>query len=64
MSGTFDKVIVLMPAYNAERTLEKTFRDIPEGCVDEVLLTDDCSSDRTVEIARSLGRARSSITPR
>ena len=41
MSRTFDKVIVVMPAYNAERTLEKTFRDIPEGCVDEVLLTDD-----------------------
>ena len=55
MSRTFEKVIVVMPAYNAERTLEKTFRDIPEGCVDEVLLTDDCSSDRTVEIARSLG---------
>ena len=49
------KVIVIMPAYNAELTLEKTFRDIPEGSVDEVILTDDASSDRTVEIAKSLG---------
>lgn len=49
------KVIVVMPAYNAELTLEKTFRDIPKGIVDEVILTDDCSSDRTVEIAKNLG---------
>lgn len=49
------KVIVVMPAYNAELTLEKTFRDIPEGGVDEIILTDDCSSDRTVEIAKNLG---------
>ncbi|MBN3032901.1 MAG: glycosyltransferase family 2 protein [Candidatus Saganbacteria bacterium] len=49
------KVIVIMPAYNAERTLEKTFRDIPKDAVSEVLLGDDCSSDRTVEIARRLG---------
>ena len=55
MPYKFNKVIVVMPAYNAELTLEKTFRDIPEGCVDEVLLTDDSSTDRTVEIARSLG---------
>jgi glycosyltransferase involved in cell wall biosynthesis len=51
----FQKVIAVMPAYNAELTLEKTFRDIPEGSVDEVIVTDDCSSDRTVEIAKSLG---------
>ncbi|MFQ5883072.1 MAG: glycosyltransferase family 2 protein [Candidatus Methylomirabilales bacterium] len=44
-----------MPAYNAELTLEKTFRDIPGGSVHEVILTDDCSSDRTVELARKLG---------
>ncbi|NIO49980.1 MAG: glycosyltransferase [Candidatus Aminicenantes bacterium] len=43
-----------MPAYNAELTLEKTFRDFPKGSVDEVIVTDDCSSDRTVEIAKSL----------
>ena len=51
----FQKVIAVMPAYNAELTLEKTFRDIPEGSVDEVIVTDDCSSDRTAEIAKSLG---------
>jgi len=51
----FQKVIAVMPAYNAELTLEKTFRDIPKGSVDEVIVTDDCSSDRTVEIAKSLG---------
>ncbi len=51
----FQKVIVVMPAYNAELTLEKTFCDIPPGCVDEVILTDDASSDRTVEIAQKLG---------
>ena len=44
-----------MPAYNAERTLEKTFRDIPEGCYDEVILVDDASRDRTVEVAEALG---------
>jgi len=49
------KVIVVMPAYNVESTLEKTFRDIPPGSVDEVILTDDESKDRTVEIAKSLG---------
>jgi glycosyltransferase involved in cell wall biosynthesis len=52
---TFNKVIAVMPAYNAEATLEKTFRDIPADCVDEVILTDDCSTDRTVEIAKRLG---------
>jgi len=49
------KVIVVMPAYNAELTLERTVADIPHGSVDEVILVDDCSKDRTVEIARSLG---------
>jgi len=50
-----DKVVVVMPAYNAEQTLERTFRDIPMDCVDEVVLVDDVSTDRTVEIAESLG---------
>jgi len=51
----FKKVIVVMPAFNAAATLEKTFEDIPKGSVDEVILTDDCSSDTTVEIAKKLG---------
>lgn len=44
-----------MPAYNAEKTLEKTFRDIPKDRVDEIILGDDCSRDGTIQIARSLG---------
>lgn len=49
------KIVVVLPAYNAEKTLEKTFRDIPANLVDEVILTDDFSTDRTVEIARKIG---------
>ena len=44
-----------MPAYNAERTLEKTYHEIPKGIVDEVILCDDYSHDRTVEVAEKLG---------
>lgn len=50
-----DRVIVVMPAYNAESTLERTLKDIPDGSVDEIILVDDASSDDTVELARSLG---------
>lgn len=53
--GRRPKVIVVMPAYNAELTLERTVRDVPRGSVDEILLVDDRSKDRTVEVARSLG---------
>lgn len=49
------KIIVFMPAYNAEKTLEKTYRDIPKDSVDEIILGDDASTDRTIEIAKSLG---------
>ncbi|MFA4967311.1 MAG: glycosyltransferase family 2 protein [Candidatus Margulisiibacteriota bacterium] len=49
------KVIVVMPAYNAEKTLEMTYRDIPKGMASEIILGDDCSSDNTVEIAKRLG---------
>ena len=44
-----------MPAYNAEKTLERTYRDLPLEWVDDIVLVDDASRDRTVEIARSLG---------
>ena len=44
-----------MPAYNAEKTLRKTYKDIPKGVVDNILLVDDGSHDKTVEIARRLG---------
>lgn len=49
------KVIAVMPAYNAEKTLERTYRDIPKDCVDEIILGDDGSTDKTVEIAKKLG---------
>ena len=48
------KIIVVMPAYNAEKTLEKTYKDIPSNVTDEVLVVDDSSSDKTVEIAKKL----------
>jgi glycosyltransferase involved in cell wall biosynthesis len=49
------KVIAVMPAYNAERTLAATLADIPVGAVDEVILVDDGSKDRTVQVAREMG---------
>ena len=49
------KVIVVMPAYNAEKTLERTIKDIPAGSVAEVILVDDCSKDGTVALANKLG---------
>jgi glycosyltransferase involved in cell wall biosynthesis len=49
------KVVVVMPAYNAEKTLEKTYREIPFDIVDDVVLVDDKSSDRTSELAKSIG---------
>ncbi len=49
------KVVVILPAYNAEKTLEMTYREIPLDIVDDVLLVDDASHDKTVEVAKSLG---------
>lgn len=49
------KVVVVLPAYNAAKTLEKTYREIPFDLVDEVILCDDHSRDNTAELARSLG---------
>lgn len=49
------RVVVVMPAYNAERTLTKTYGEIPHDIVDDVILVDDQSQDKTAEIARSLG---------
>ncbi|MDR1381422.1 MAG: glycosyltransferase family 2 protein [Tannerella sp.] len=51
-----DKVItIVMPAYNAEQTLKKTYDEIPSGIVDHVILVDDASADNTSELARKLG---------
>lgn len=49
------KVIVILPAYNAAKTLEKTVRDIPHDRVDEIILVDDASRDETSRIAELLG---------
>jgi glycosyltransferase involved in cell wall biosynthesis len=49
------KVIVVLPAYNAELTLRKTYEEIPLDLVDEVVLCDDASRDKTAELARSIG---------
>lgn len=49
------RVVVVLPAYNAESTLEKTIRDIPAGIADLMILCDDCSIDQTAEIAERLG---------
>src|SRR5215218_6278123 len=49
------KICVVMPAYNAGKTLERTYQDLPLDWVDDVVVVDDASRDRTVEIARSLG---------
>ena len=48
------KLVVVLPAYNAGKTLEKTYREIPADIVDEVILVDDGSSDDTVGVAHSL----------
>lgn len=53
--GRSSKVVVVMPAYNAARTLYKTWKDIPATSAHECILVDDASTDKTVEIARGLG---------
>lgn len=49
------KIIVVMPAYNAARTLERTYHDLPHDIIDEVVLVDDASGDATVTVSRNLG---------
>ena len=49
------KIVIVMPAYNAARTLERTYADIPHDVVHHVILVDDVSGDDTVEVARRLG---------
>ena len=49
------RIVVVMPAYNAEKTLEMTYREIPMDIVDEVILVDDHSRDNTTQLAHDLG---------
>jgi glycosyltransferase involved in cell wall biosynthesis len=49
------KIVVVLPAYNAALTLEKTYKEIPFELVDEVILVDDDSKDNTLELAKKLG---------
>jgi len=58
------RIVVVMPAYNAAQTLEKTHAELPADVVDEVVLVDDASSDDTAEVARTLGIEHVIIHPR
>ena len=49
------KIVVIMPAYNAEKTLKRTVNDITPGVVDKIILVDDGSNDKTVVLAKKLG---------
>jgi len=49
------RILVVMPAYKAEHTLEQTYKEIPFDIVDDVILVDDCSKDFTIDIAQKLG---------
>lgn len=49
------KICVVMPAYNAEKTLAQTVAEIPRDYIDDIILVDDASRDRTVDVARELG---------
>jgi glycosyltransferase involved in cell wall biosynthesis len=49
------KIVVVLPAYNAEKTLQRTYDEIPFDIVDDVVLVDDCSKDNTSELARKIG---------
>ena len=55
MSLNQSKVVVVMPAYNAAKTLHMTYADLPRDMVDLVILVDDGSTDETAKIARELG---------
>ena len=59
------KVVVVMPAYNAEKTLERTHREVmAQDYVDLVIVVDDDSQDKTVEIAESLANTLVHVHPR
>ena len=49
------RIVVVMPAYNAERTLRQTYSEVPDDVVDEIIIVDDGSSDSTVQLAQEMG---------
>jgi len=49
------KIVIVLPAFNAEKTLKKTFREIPFEIVDDIILVDDYSTDKTLEVAKKIG---------
>jgi glycosyltransferase involved in cell wall biosynthesis len=49
------KIVIVMPAYNADKTIENTYLELPLDIVDDVILVDDCSSDNTAKKAEKLG---------
>jgi glycosyltransferase involved in cell wall biosynthesis len=49
------RIVVVLPAYNAESTLEQTYAEIPRAIVDDVILVDDASSDKTFDLAKNIG---------
>jgi glycosyltransferase involved in cell wall biosynthesis len=55
MARVTPSIVVVMPAYNAAQTLERTYHDIPHDLIDGIILVDDVSKDQTVEVARQLG---------
>jgi glycosyltransferase involved in cell wall biosynthesis len=55
MSSSEPRIVVVLPAYNAAKTLEKTYADLPKDKISSIILVDDVSQDQTVEVARALG---------
>lgn len=49
------KIVVVLPAYYAEKTLKQTYDDLPKDLIDEIILVDDASKDNTVKLAKKLG---------
>jgi len=58
------RITVVLPAYNAEKTLEQTYREIPFDIVDHVILVDDSSRDQTLQVAEKTGEIRRAATTR
>jgi len=58
------RIVAVLPAYNAEKTLKATLDDIPKGLFDEIVLVDDASRDGTVALARQLGLTHVVVHPK